>query len=129
MAIAWRSSSLFCDDIDPAPETDPRRQRYHFLSHPETGGTGGRVADLLWPGLLRSSFVPPKPVRELRELTSYRRKLVESQSAERNRLLKLLDTAAHVKLASVASDGFAVSGLEMLSALVPWVRIVCLADN
>src|SRR5262249_44707078 len=51
------------------------------------------LADLLCHGLLRSSFVPPKPIRELRDLTRYRRKLVESQAAERNRLLKLLETA------------------------------------
>src|SRR5690348_5548680 len=46
------------------------------------------LAELLCHGLLRSSFVPPKPIRELRDLTRYRRKLVESQTAERNRLLK-----------------------------------------
>jgi len=51
------------------------------------------LADLLCHGLLRSSFVPPKPIRELRDLLRYRRELVESQSAERNRLLKLLETA------------------------------------
>ena len=75
------------------------------------------IADLLCHGLLRSSFVPPKPIRELRDLTRYRRKLVESQSAERNRLLKLLETA-NIKLASVASDVFGVSGILMLEALV-----------
>lgn len=75
------------------------------------------LADLLCHGLLRPSFVPPKPIRELRDLTRYRRKLVESQSAERNRLLKLLETA-NIKLASVASDVFGVSGLLMLHALV-----------
>ncbi|HEX2713474.1 MAG TPA: IS110 family transposase [Candidatus Acidoferrales bacterium] len=75
------------------------------------------IADLLCHGLLRSSFVPPKPIRELRDLTRYRRKLVESRSAERNRLLKLLETA-NIKLASVASDVFGVSGLLMLHALV-----------
>jgi transposase len=75
------------------------------------------IADLLCHGLLRPSFVPPKPIRELRDLTRYRRKLVESRSAERNRLLKLLETA-NIKLASVASDVFGVSGLLMLRALV-----------
>jgi transposase len=75
------------------------------------------IADLLCHGLLRSSFVPPKPIRELRDLLRYRRKLVESQSAERNRLLKLLETA-NIKLSSVASDVFGVSGLLMLRALV-----------
>lgn len=75
------------------------------------------IADLLCHGLLRASFVPPKPIRELRDLTRYRRKLVESRSAERNRLLKLLESA-NIKLASVASDVFGVSGLLMLRALV-----------
>jgi transposase len=75
------------------------------------------IADLLCHGLLRSSFVPPKPIRELRDLTRYRRKLVESRSAERNRLLKLLESA-NIKLASVASDVFGVSGLLMLQALI-----------
>jgi len=74
------------------------------------------LADLLCHGLLRSSFVPPKPIRQLRDLTRYRRKLVESQTAERNRLLKLLETA-NIKLASVATDGFGVSGRLMLKAL------------
>jgi transposase len=75
------------------------------------------LADLLCHGLLRPSFVPPPAIRELRELTRYRRKLVESQAAERNRLLKLLETA-NIKLASVATDVFGVSGREMLRALV-----------
>src|SRR5262252_9156340 len=75
------------------------------------------IADLLCHGLLRPSFVPPAPIRELRDLTRYRRKLVESQTAERNRLLKLLETA-NIKLASVATDVFGVSGRLMLHALV-----------
>jgi transposase len=75
------------------------------------------IADLLCHGLLRSSFVPPKPIRELRDLTRYRRKLVESQAAERNRLLKLLESA-NIKLSSVATDVFGVSGRLMLKALV-----------
>ncbi len=75
------------------------------------------LADLLCHGLLRSSFVPPKPIRELRDLTRYRRKLVESQAAERNRLLKLLETA-NIKLSSVATDVFGVSGRLMLRALI-----------
>jgi len=49
------------------------------------------IADLLCHGLLRPSFVAPPPIRELRDLTRYRRKLVESQAAERHRLLKLND--------------------------------------
>jgi transposase len=75
------------------------------------------LADLLCHGLLRPSFVPPKPICELRDMTRYRRKLVQSQAAERNRLLKLLESA-NIKLASVASDVFGVSGRLMLRALI-----------
>jgi transposase len=75
------------------------------------------IADLVRHGLIAKSFVPPKPLREMRELLRYRRKLVESQAAERNRLLKLLETA-NIKLASVASDVFGVSGRAMLKALI-----------
>jgi len=75
------------------------------------------IADLVRHGLIAKSFVPPKPIRELRNLLRYRRKLVESRSAERNRLLKLLETA-NIKLASVASDVFGVSGMLMLREIV-----------
>ena len=74
------------------------------------------IADLVRHGLIAKSYVPPRPLRELRELLRYRRKLVESQAAERNRLLKLLETA-NIKLASVASDVFGVSSRAMLRAL------------
>jgi transposase len=67
------------------------------------------IAELVCCGLVRSSFVPSKPLRELRELLRYRRKLVEAQAAERNRLQKLLETA-NIKLGSVATDVFGVSG-------------------
>jgi len=75
------------------------------------------IADLLLHGMLKPSFVPPKPIRELRDLTRYRRKLVQSRTSERCRLLKVLETA-NIKLASVASDVFGVSGTRMLEALI-----------
>jgi transposase len=75
------------------------------------------IADLLRHGLIAKSFVPPKPIRELRDLLRYRRKLVESRTAERNRLHKLLETE-NIKLATVASDIFGASGMAMLKALV-----------
>jgi transposase len=75
------------------------------------------IATLVRHGLIRPSFVPPKPLRELRELLRYRRKLVENRTAERNRLLKLLETAS-IKLSSVASNVFGASGMAMLRALV-----------
>jgi transposase len=75
------------------------------------------IAELVCCGLIRPSFVPPKPLRELRELLRYRRKLVEVQAAERNRLQRLLETA-NIKLGSVATDVFGVSGRAMLRALI-----------
>jgi transposase len=75
------------------------------------------IADLLRHGLIRRSFVPPEPIRELRDLLRYRRKMVESRTSERNRLQSVLETA-NIKLASVASDVFGVSGMLMLEALV-----------
>lgn len=75
------------------------------------------IADLVRHGLIRKSFVPPKWQRALRDLVRYRRKLVESQSAERNRLQRLLETC-NIKLASVASDVFGKSGRAMLRALI-----------
>lgn len=75
------------------------------------------IADLVRHGLIRPSFVPPKWQRQLRELVRYRRKLVESQAAERNRLMKLLETA-NVKLSSVASNVFGASGRSMIKALI-----------
>jgi len=75
------------------------------------------IAELVCCGLIRPSFVPARPLRDLRELLRYRRKLVESQTAERNRLQRLLETA-NVKLASVMSDVLGVSGRDMLRALI-----------
>jgi len=75
------------------------------------------LATLVRHGLIAKSFVPPPPIRVLRDLLRYRRKLVESRTAERNRLLKLLETA-NIKLSSVASNVFGVSGMLMLKALL-----------
>lgn len=74
------------------------------------------IADLLRHGLISKSFVPPKPIRELRDLMRYRRKLVDVRSGERNRLLKLLETA-NIKVSSVATDVFGKSGMAMLTAI------------
>ena len=68
-------------------------------------------------GLVRPSFVPPQPVRELRNLTRYRRTRVEERTREAQRLDKALQDAG-VKLSSVASDVLGRSGRAMLEALV-----------
>lgn len=75
------------------------------------------IAQLLEHGLLRGSFVPPAPIRELRDLTRYRKVLIQDRTREANRLHKLLEDAG-IKLASVATDVLGVSGRAMLDALV-----------
>ena len=78
---------------------------------------GEWIADLLRHGLLRASFVPDRPQRELRELTRYRTTLVRERSAERSRIQKTLEGAG-IKLGDVASDVLGASGRQMLEALV-----------
>jgi transposase len=75
------------------------------------------LADLLRHGLLKASFVPDRPARELRELTRYRSSLVRERTAEVNRLQKTLE-GANLKLASVVSDVTGVSARAMLGELV-----------
>jgi transposase len=75
------------------------------------------LADLLRHGLLKASFIPPAAIRQLRELTRYRKSLVQQRTQEANRLQKVLESA-NIKLASVASDVLGVSGREMLAALI-----------
>jgi transposase len=75
------------------------------------------LADLLRHGLLRASFVPPRPQRELRELTRYRTSLVRERAAEVNRVQKTLE-GANIKLGSVASSVVGVSGRQILTALL-----------
>lgn len=75
------------------------------------------IAQLLAHGLIRGSFVPPAPIRELRDLTRYRKALIQERTRAANRLHKVLEDAG-VKLASVASDILGVSGRAMLEALI-----------
>src|SRR5215471_15493957 len=75
------------------------------------------IADLLRHGLLRASFVPDRPQRELRELTRYRTALVRERTRETNRLQKTLE-GANLKLGDVASNVLGVSGRAMLEGLV-----------
>jgi len=74
------------------------------------------LADLLRHGLLKASFIPPLPIRELRELTRYREGLVREQTTLANRIQKLIESA-NIKLGQVASDALGASGKLMLRAL------------
>jgi transposase len=79
------------------------------------------IADLLRHGLLQGSYIPNRDQRELRELTRYRRSLIEERSREVNRMQKVLE-GANIKLSSVASDITGVSGRAMIKALVDGVN-------
>jgi len=75
------------------------------------------LAQLLRHGLVKGSFIPPKPIRQLRDLTRYRQKLVQQRSSEINRLEKFLEDA-NIKLSSVVSDIKGVSAQEMIQHLI-----------
>jgi transposase len=75
------------------------------------------IARLLRWGLLKPSLIPPKPIRELREMCRYRKKLTREVAAEKNRVHKTLEDA-NIKIASVASKIFGVSGMAMIEALI-----------
>ena len=75
------------------------------------------IADLLRHGLLKPSFIPDRPQRELAELVRYRRSLIEERVREANRIQKVLE-GANIKLASVISNVLGVSGRAMLDAIV-----------
>jgi Transposase len=90
-------------------------------------GSGQDRLDAVWLAkvaerqMLRPSFVPPGPIRLLRDLTRYRAGLVKVRTAEKNRVEKLLEDA-QIKLSSVVSDIFGVSGRQMLAALLAGER-------
>ncbi len=90
----------------------------HLPGRPKTD-----VIDAVWlcklaeRQMLRASFVPPYPIRRLRDLTRYRIDLISARTAEKNRVEKLLEDAC-IKLSVVASDIFGVSGRAMMAALI-----------
>jgi transposase len=75
------------------------------------------IAQLLQHGLLQASFVPPRPIRQLRDLTRQRTQLIGERSAAANRVQKVLEDA-NIKLAGVATDVLGASGRDMLEALI-----------
>lgn len=86
------------------------------------------IAQLLEVGLLRGSYIPPQPLRELRDLTRYRKRLVQDRTREGQRVEKVLEDAG-IKLGAVASETLSVSGRAMIEALIAGERDpVVLAD-
>ena len=75
------------------------------------------IARLVEHGLVRPSFVPPEPIRQLRDLTRYRTEVIRERTREAQRLEKLLEDAG-IKLSAVVSDILGVSGRAMLAALI-----------
>ncbi len=75
------------------------------------------IAELHRSGLIQKSFVAPLAIRELRDLTRYRKKLKGYETSERNRILKILEDA-NIKISTYMSDVFGVSGRLMLNALI-----------
>jgi transposase len=75
------------------------------------------LCKLLRNGLAKGSFVPPRDIRELRDLTRYKRKLVQAMAAEKNRVQKILEDA-NIKLSSVVSDTFGASGSQIVEELM-----------
>jgi transposase len=76
-----------------------------------------RLWKLLHNGLIKASFIPPKDIRELRDLTLFKKKLVQSIISEKDRIQKVLEDD-NIKLSSVANDIFGESGMEMMKALM-----------
>ena len=79
------------------------------------------LAKLNERGMLRASFVPPQEIRQLRDYTRLRSDLVKERNRHKQRVEKLLEDAL-VKLSSVATDIFGVSGRDMLDALIAGER-------
>jgi len=75
------------------------------------------IADLLAHGLIKGGFIPPREIRDLRDLTRYRKSLMDERTREVNRLHKLLESA-NIKLTVVATDIMGLSGQKMLQALL-----------
>jgi transposase len=75
------------------------------------------ISKLLLSGLLKASFVPPRDIRELRDLFRYRRKLTARDTAERNRFEKILQDA-NFKMGTVISDIFGLTGTKLIDALL-----------
>jgi len=75
------------------------------------------ITKLLLSGLLKGSFIPPKEIRELRDLFRYKRKLTGQISSEKNRLQKILEDA-NIKISSVVSNTFGVSSTKIIEAMI-----------
>jgi transposase len=118
----WKPVFYLLEAHGLAPWLVNARDVKHLPGRPKTD-----VLDAVWlckvaeRQMLRPSFVPPWPIRRLRDLTRYRIDLVGVRTAEKNRVEKLLEDAC-IKLSVVASDIFGVSGRAMMAAMIAGER-------
>ncbi len=114
--VSWRPVFNVLEAQHPVVLVNPQHMRAE-PGHKTDVKDAEWLAELLAHGLLQPSFIPPAPVRALRELVGYRRSLVQARTQEINRVHKLLELG-NVKLASVATDVLSKSGRAMLHGLV-----------
>src|SRR6478609_7323140 len=118
----WKPVFYLLEAHGLAPWLVNARDVKHLPGRPKTD-----VLDAVWlckvaeRRMLRASFVPPRPIRRLRDLTRYRIDLVGIRTAEKNRVEKLLEDAC-IKLSVVASAIYGVSGRAMMAALIAGER-------
>lgn len=76
-----------------------------------------RIAKFLLAGLLKGSFIPTRPVREMRDLTRYKRRIIEQIASEKNRIHKFLEDA-NIKLSTVVSNMSGAVATKIIDAMI-----------
>jgi transposase len=120
--VAMEATSVYWKPVWHVLEDDFELMLVNARHVKQVPGRKTDVSDAAWlcqlaeAGLLRASFVPPKPIRQLRQLTRYRKAQIGERQREANRLHKALEDSG-IKLDCVATDILGVSGRRMLDAL------------
>jgi transposase len=125
--VVMESTGVYWKPVLNVLEDDPEYTLKVVLANPQQvkAVTGHKtdphdakwLAHLLRHGMIRPSFIPPRPIRELRDFTRRRKQMIQTAAQERNRVQKVLEDA-NVKIGDVLSDVFGLSGQLMLEALV-----------
>ncbi len=112
----WKPVFNVLEDVVKVYLANPREVK-NRKGHKTDDKDGWWLAHLLRHAMIHPSFIPPRPIRELRDLTRRRERLNGAGTAEKNRVQKILEDA-NVKLGNVLADVFGVSGQLMLDALL-----------
>jgi transposase len=125
--VVMESTGVYWKPVLNVLEDDPAYSLKVVLANPQQvkAVTGHKtdphdakwLAHLLRHGMIRPSFIPPRPIRELRDFTRRRKQMIALAAEEKNRVQKVLEDA-NVKIGDVLSDVFGLSGQRMLEALV-----------